>query len=64
MRLPPMGPRLQRARLSAAARQTGRRYDIDVFVRKMEQLYVLLQKTSRATHRKGILQADLSFLSN
>jgi glycosyltransferase involved in cell wall biosynthesis len=52
-----------RARLSAAARQTGRRYDIDAFVRKMEQLYVLLQKTSRATHRQGILQADLSFLA-
>ena len=53
----------ERARLSAAARQTGRRYDIDAFVRKMEQLYVLLQQTSRATRRQGILRADLSFLT-
>ena len=52
----------ERARLSAAARQTGRKYDIDAFVRKMEQLYVLLHQTSRATHRQGILGADLSFL--
>ena len=35
----------ERARLSAAARQTGRQYDIDAFVRKMERLYVLLQQT-------------------
>jgi glycosyltransferase involved in cell wall biosynthesis len=52
----------ERARLSAAARQTGAKYDIDAFVRKMEQLYVLLQQTSRATRRQGILRADLSFL--
>ena len=52
----------ERARLSAAARQTGGKYDIDAFVRKMEQLYVLLQQTSRATRRQGILRADLSFL--
>ncbi len=51
-----------RARLSAAARQTGGKYDIDAFVRKMERLYVLLQQTSRATRRQGILRADLSFL--
>ena len=53
----------ERARLSAAARQTGRKYDINAFVRKMEQLYVLLQQTSRATRRQGILRADLSFLT-
>ena len=53
----------ERARLSAAARQTGRQYDIDAFVRKMERLYVLLQQTSRATRRQGILRADLSFLT-
>ena len=53
----------ERAGLSAAARQTGRKYDIDAFVRKMEQLYVLLQQTSRATGRQGILRADLSFLA-
>jgi glycosyltransferase involved in cell wall biosynthesis len=53
----------ERARLSAAARQTGRKYDIEAFVRKMEQLYVLLQQTSRATGRQGILREDLSFLT-
>ena len=53
----------ERARLSAAARQTGRKYDIDAFVHKMERLYVLLQQTSRATHRQGILREDLSFLT-
>lgn len=52
-----------RARLGANARVTGRRYDIDAFVRKMERLYVLLHATSRATRRAGILQADLSFLT-
>lgn len=53
-----------RARLGAAARETGRRYDINTFVRKMERLYVLLHETSRATRRAGILQADLSFLTS
>jgi glycosyltransferase involved in cell wall biosynthesis len=52
-----------RARLAAAARRTGAQYDIDLFVRKMERLYVLLHETSRATSRAGILQADLSFLT-
>ena len=53
-----------RAQLSAAARATGRQYDIGVFVRKMERLYTLLHETSRATRRKGILAADLSFLTS
>ena len=53
----------ERARLSAAAAATGRRYDIAVFVRKMEQLYELLHRVSKATHRQGVLQADLSFLT-
>jgi glycosyltransferase involved in cell wall biosynthesis len=53
-----------RARLGARARETGRRYDIDTFVRKMERLYLLLHATSRATRRSGILQADLSFLTD
>jgi glycosyltransferase involved in cell wall biosynthesis len=53
-----------RARLSVHARVTGRKYDIAAFVRKMERLYDLLQDTSRRTGRKGILQADLSFLSS
>ena len=51
-------------RLSAAARETGRQYDIAAFVRKMEQLYVLLHRVSRATRRRGVLQADLSFLTS
>jgi glycosyltransferase involved in cell wall biosynthesis len=55
-------PRLA-ADLAAGARATGRRYDITAFVRKMEQLYVLLHETSRATRRAGVLQADLSFLA-
>ncbi len=52
-----------RARLGANARETGRRYDIETFVRKMERLYVLLHETSRVTRRAGVLQADLSFLT-
>src|SRR5262252_5568494 len=54
----------ERARLSGAARLTSRQYDIGVFVRKMERLYTLLHETSRATRRKGILAADLSFLTS
>jgi glycosyltransferase involved in cell wall biosynthesis len=53
----------ERARLSAAARATSRRYDIAAFVRKMERLYILLHDRSRVTGRRGALQADLSFLS-
>jgi hypothetical protein len=51
-----------RARLGAAARVSGRQYDIAAFVRKMERLYDLLHRVSRATHRQGAVQADLSFL--
>ena len=54
----------ERARLSAAARQSGRQYDITTFVQKMEQLYELLHKVSRATHRRGVLAADLTFLTS
>ena len=54
----------ERARLGANARQTGAQYDIDLFVRKMERLYLLLHETSRATRRKGVLSADLSFLTS
>jgi len=53
-----------RARLAAAARDSGRQYDIAVFVRKMERLYTLLHDVSRATHRRGVLRADLSFLTS
>ena len=52
-----------RQRLGAGARETGTKYDIAVFVRKMEQLYTLLHRVSRATHRKGVLASDLSFLT-
>lgn len=53
----------RRAALAADARVTARRYDIDAFVRKMERLYALLHDVSRATRRRGVLQADLSFLT-
>ena len=46
------------------ARVTGRQYDIAAFVRKMERLYELLHEVSRKTKRQGVLQADLSFLSD
>src|SRR5580765_5443980 len=54
----------ERARLGAAARLTGQQFGIDAFVRKMERLYVLLHDVSRATHRRGVLRADLSFLTS
>ena len=54
----------QRARLSANARATGEHYDIAAFVRKMERLYDLLHDVSRRTRRRGVLQADLSFLAS
>lgn len=53
-----------REQLAGNARATGRQYDIAAFVAKMERLYTLLHKVSRQTHRKGILYADLSFLTN
>jgi glycosyltransferase involved in cell wall biosynthesis len=53
----------ERARLAMNARATGRRYDIQRFVEKMERLYGLLHEVSRPTHRRGILEQDLSFLT-
>ncbi|MCX6552500.1 MAG: glycosyltransferase family 4 protein, partial [Acidobacteria bacterium] len=53
-----------RAALSARARVTARQYDIAAFVRKMERLYGILHRVSRPTHRKGILEQDLSFLES
>lgn len=50
------------ARLAEGARATGQRYDIAVFVRKMERLYVLLHETSRTSKRQSALTLDLSFL--
>ena len=52
------------AKLSAGALETGTHYDIQAFVRKMERLYLLLHETSRASKRRSVLQADLSFLSS
>jgi glycosyltransferase involved in cell wall biosynthesis len=54
----------ERRRLAEAARLAGRQYDIGLFVRKMERLYTLLHQTSRATRRRGVLRADLSFLTS
>ena len=48
--------------LAGGARATGAHYDIQAFVNKMERLYVLLHETSRASKRKSVLSADLSFL--
>jgi glycosyltransferase involved in cell wall biosynthesis len=53
----------ERARLSTAARDTGRRYDIDQFVEKMERLYTLLHRAPRVRRRPAIGSADLAFLS-
>jgi glycosyltransferase involved in cell wall biosynthesis len=58
------GDPAERARLAANARVTGTQYDISLFVRKMERLYVLLHETSRRTRRAGILDADLGFLTS
>jgi glycosyltransferase involved in cell wall biosynthesis len=53
----------ERRRLAAAARERGRQYDIDAFVRKMERLYTLLHDAPRHTRRRGIIAADLAFLT-
>ncbi|HEY2905306.1 MAG TPA: glycosyltransferase [Vicinamibacterales bacterium] len=53
-----------RRQLGAAARASGRQYDIAAFVRKMEQLYDMLHEGSRTTGRREIMQADLSFLTS
>tara|TARA_B110000014_G_scaffold65968_1_gene45020 strand:+ start:112 stop:690 length:579 start_codon:yes stop_codon:yes gene_type:complete len=52
-----------RLELSAGARETGAGYDIDTFVRKMEQLYELMCSGPRASGRNGVAASDLSFLS-
>jgi glycosyltransferase involved in cell wall biosynthesis len=53
-----------RARLGAQAQVTGQQYDITAFVRKMEQLYEILHRVSRPTRRRGVLNADLTFLAS
>ena len=52
-----------RARLGAAARRTAESYDITAFVRKMERLYDILHRDSRAMRRRVTSQVDLSFLT-
>ncbi len=51
------------AALGQEAQRTGAKYDIAMFVRKMERLYEILHQTSRVTGRAGVLQADLEFLT-
>ena len=53
----------ERRRLGDNARVSGQQYDIAAFVRKMERLYDLLHRVSRATHRRGASAADLGFLT-
>ena len=52
----------ERARFATAAWRTGQRYGIDAFVAKMARLYEVLHDVSRRTRRRGVLDADLSFL--
>ena len=59
-----LGNQNRRDKLSSQARLTGASYDINAFVRKMEQLYGLMHEMSKRTHRKGVAAADLSFLSS
>jgi len=53
----------ERADLSVRARVKGQQYGIAAFVQKMERLYDILHRVSRPTGRRGVLQADLSFLT-
>ncbi|HYN08552.1 MAG TPA: glycosyltransferase [Vicinamibacterales bacterium] len=53
----------RRRELAARARETARHYDIDAFVKKMERLYRILHRHSRATGRHISRAADLSFLT-
>ncbi len=53
-----------RAVLGGQARETGRRYDIRRFVEKMERLYGIMHEVSRRTRRRGVIQQDLSFLTD
>lgn len=54
----------ERARLAGHARQTGTRYDIRRFVEKMERLYGIMHEVSRPTRRRGVVEQDLSFLTD
>ncbi|MDA1307255.1 MAG: glycosyltransferase [Acidobacteria bacterium] len=52
-----------RARLGAASRATAESFDIQAFVHKMEQLYVILHKESRQRQRRVVDEVDLGFLT-
>ncbi len=52
-----------RARLGAEARRSSVNFDIATFVRKMERLYEILARQSRATRRNVVGKTDLSFLT-
>lgn len=52
----------ERARLAAAGRETAKDYDIDAFVRRMERLYEILHRESRARRRRIAETTDLAFL--
>jgi glycosyltransferase involved in cell wall biosynthesis len=53
-----------RAALGSSARTTGARYDIDVFVHKMERLYRLLHEAAKSGRRAPIPRAELTFLGD
>lgn len=53
----------ERARLARAGRETSRQYDISAFVRKMEALYEVLHRESRARKRHVAESLDLTFLT-
>ena len=59
-----LGDAEYRQQLGSRARVTGAGYDIESFVRKMEQLYRLMHEVSRPTQRAGVARAELDFLSN
>jgi len=51
-----------RARLGQASRATAEAFDIQTFVRKMERLYEILHRESRARRRRIAEEVDLGFL--
>ena len=53
----------RREKLAGAARRTGVGYDITTFVRKMERLYHIMHESRNKLARRGLAEADLSFLS-
>lgn len=55
--------RERREALGSRAGITGTEYDIQTFVQKMEQLYLLVHQVSRPTGRMGVASANLEFLS-